>query len=398
VGPKIISKYEVIADAYAQVGEYDRAVEYYLKAYQFSGDSEYCIHLSSAYTQLRLYESALEWNLAVSDSMVNDSLLTSRAYLYKQNGRYEDAKECFEYVSDIVLDTLFVASCDSALRWIKNPPDVSVSNMTTLNTSYSEIAAIEYAQGLVFSSSRKNATGKNINPETGEPFFDLYKVKKHGESWGHVIPFSKNINSIRHEAAACFNTAENQIYFTRSGDRRYVKDRSKNVYHLKLYTTKKTKYGWARSAAFFLNDSIYSFAHPTLSQDGNVFMFSSDIPGGFGGADLYVSFRVGEKWTKPKNLGSSINTAGDEIYPYLSPGGALFFASDGHLGMGGYDVYRTRLENGGWAIPENLKYPVNSPQDDFALTEGHDSAYITSNRSGGVGKEDLYIITGLIIE
>lgn len=398
IGPKTIEKYEAIADAYLGVGEYDHANEYYQKAYQYSPDVEYCIKLSHSFTQLRAFEPALQWHLAIPDSLLTDSLIVSRAYLFKNNGRYEEAKECFEYVTDISDDSLFLASCDSSIKWMNADEKYAVINLRSLNTIYSEISPVEYAGGLVFSSTKPNATGKNINPETGEPFFDLYKVKRDGQNWGKIVPFSKNINSIRHEAAACFNGAENQIYFTRSGDRRYVKSRSKNVYHLKLYTAKKGKFGWGRSGAFFLNDSIYSFAHPTLSEDGNVFMFSSDIPGGYGGSDLYVSFRVGDKWTKPKNLGPNVNTSGDEVYPVLTSDGQLVFASDGLLGMGGFDLFRAQLKKGGWGVPENLRYPINSPQDDFALSIGRTNAYLTSNRIGGEGKEDLYLIKGLLFE
>ncbi|MCC6724308.1 MAG: OmpA family protein, partial [Saprospiraceae bacterium] len=137
----------------------------------------------------------------------------------------------------------------------------------------------------------------------------------------------------------------------------------------------------------------YSVAHPALSADGNKLYFTSDMPGGFGGMDLYVSEKDAGRWGPPMNLGPDVNTEGHEIFPYVAPDGKLYFASDGHVGLGGLDIfYTTSKENNVWSMPENLGYPMNTVSDDFSIVFNEEGTcgFLASDREGGVGHDDIY--------
>ena len=389
---KTLQKNKAIAEAYYQVGEYANAIVYYQKIHKHEQDIYSLLKIVESYQTIHDYDHALEWALKINQDQITDSLTYLKALLYKSVGKYELAKNHYELIYDLHIDTLFIPSCDSALLW-RNSPNGKIENLSRLNSEYSDNSPMFYNEGMVFASSRDNPFGKKHQGQTNEPFFDIYKTRlTKQKQWTNPISFSSNINSARHEGALCFNHDESILYFTRSSGNKYVKERGENVVHLKLFKSIKGKTGWKRPESFMLNDSVYSVGHPTISEDGQVFIFSSDMPGGHGGVDLYITFKVGDKWKIPVNLGPEVNTIGDETYPFLTRGGKLFFSSNGHLTMGGFDVFSCQFKEGTWTDVKNLKFPVNSSADDFSfiLDENGKRGIMSSNRLGGKGKEDLY--------
>jgi hypothetical protein len=157
---------------------------------------------------------------------------------------------------------------------------------------------------------------------------------------------------------------------------------------------KGKKYGKAVPMAF--NSDGYSTGHPAISKDGRLIVFSSDRPGGQGGSDLYMSYRNGDTWGEPENLGFRVNTAGDEMFPFLLDDGTLLFSSNGHAGLGGLDLFSAQQAEVGFVDVTNLGVPINSPQDDFSMivTSGG-RGYFSSNRSGGKGSDDIYFFQRL---
>jgi outer membrane protein OmpA-like peptidoglycan-associated protein len=143
----------------------------------------------------------------------------------------------------------------------------------------------------------------------------------------------------------------------------------------------------------FSSDS-FTCGHPSLSKDGQVMYFASDMPGGYGGKDLYfVTYsKRSKEWGDPVNLGPTINTAGDEVYPFIHEDGTLYFSSNGHIGLGGTDIYFSKGSATDWSTPLNMKSPINSGGDDFSLilSKDKESGYFTSNREGGKGQDDIY--------
>ncbi|MBK9017481.1 MAG: PD40 domain-containing protein [Saprospiraceae bacterium] len=207
--------------------------------------------------------------------------------------------------------------------------------------------------------------------------------------------FSNEINTKFHDASVAFSKNGEEIFFTRNNflDGKKEADDA-GIMRLKIFYARSEGEGkWGELQSLPFNSNEYSVAHPALSADGNKLYFASDMPGGFGGMDLYVSDKESGRWGPPMNLGPEVNTEGHEIFPYVAPDGKLYFASDGHVGLGGLDIYYTSLKEGDvWSAPENIGYPMNTVSDDFSIvfTEEGTCGFLASDREGGVGHDDIY--------
>ncbi len=285
-------------------------------------------------------------------------------------------------------------SCELAQKWKDNPTRHKVENVQQINTKdwdYAPSYADKKWNTLYFSSTRDGATGGTTDGGVGQLYADIFesKVDKNGK-WSTPAPLPSPINTKFNEAADVMNKKQSAMYFTRCGN-----EKNKHV-RCQLYMSLKKGAAWEEPVLLPFNIDSNNFGHPALSQDEQLIVFASDMAGGYGGLDLWIAKK--DKKTKefgtPVNLGPGINTAGDELYPSIHENGSLYFSSSGHLGMGGLDVFRA--ENKGeakWDNPTNLKYPLNSAGDDFAIIfEGKrdDKGYLTSNRLGGKGGDDIY--------
>ncbi len=270
----------------------------------------------------------------------------------------------------------------------------------TTNSKYSDYAPSFNNQGqLVFASSRKGNTGmsKTVHEWNEMPFLDLFSsdiIEENG-----IIKTPKKIkgkiNSKFHESSTSFSKDGQTVYFTRNNyTKRRLGKNSKGNILLKMYRATLNDDGvWTNIEELSFNDNEYSVAHPTLSADGKKLYFASDMPGTRGLSDLYV-VDVNEDGTfgEPKNLGDKINTEGRETFPYISDSGRLYFASDGHIGLGGLDVFVAVPEGDEFSIPYNVGRPVNGSTDDFTFVLNEDTkiGYFASNRAGGKGNDDIY--------
>ncbi|TXB64885.1 OmpA family protein [Phaeodactylibacter luteus] len=264
--------------------------------------------------------------------------------------------------------------------------EVSIT-MLPLNTAYNDFAPVCHPEGLVFSSDRQPT-------EEGRPAVKLY-LSRSGQEGGlkEAALFSIVPGSPGDEGTAAFNAAGDEVFYTRT---RFVKAKrgQEAARGLEIASGRLLPQGdWSSVETLPFSSDEYSVAHPAVSADGSRLYFSSDRPGGFGGKDIYLSVRAGAKWAEPVNLGPQVNTAGDELYPCLAEDGALFFASDGHIGLGGLDLFEVNEgDNGLWERPANLGAPFNSSADDFGLTwmPSAQEGYFSSNRDGGAGGDDIY--------
>lgn len=275
--------------------------------------------------------------------------------------------------------------------------EVSIYNETAINSRAFDFSPAFFGDTLVFLSSR-HAGPKD--PSTGQSFFDFYysPIGPNG-SLRTPRPFSINLNSAAHEGQAAFDMEAGKVYFTRNNLVNGVDPSAADgVVRMKIYEATLGFLDWERIRPLPFNSDAYNCMHPTISEDGNIMVFSSNRPGGKGGYDLYVSRKTGGQWSQPMNFGGRINTPGNEFFPFFHQSQTLFFASDGYKGYGGIDLYMVKgNEDGSWAEVVNLGEPFNSESDDFGLilSPKGKKGYFSSNRQGGVGGDDIYSFEAL---
>jgi len=399
-------KYVTIADEAFAADEYYKAVNLYKSAYsklaenpelkaRIAFNTGYCFRRISKPDHAELW-LAKSIELHHQDPMV---------YLYyadalRQDEKYEDAIEQYnkykEYISDDERADDGIRSCKLAMKWTESPTHYKVVNLAYINSEYSDYApafADSLELSMLFTSSREGSTGNRQHGGTGQQFADLYKtfVDETGR-WSEPVALDYIINTEDEEGAGCFNSDYTAMIFTRcdysekkeSTCKVYVAAINEDAYshpeHFKISAAKK---------------DTFLVAHPSLSSDGLRLYFVSDWEKGFGGYDIWYVERESkdESWgTEPINAGPVVNSKGNELYPYVRQDGVLFFASDGHHGMGGLDLYRINKDSKGKEQLLNLMYPLNSPMDDFGIVfrKNSETGYFSSNRKGTVGYDDIY--------
>ena len=271
---------------------------------------------------------------------------------------------------------------------------VVIRNLTRLNTEYFEFSPTYFKDGLVFVSSRRRIG--YIDKELGEPYFDLFftELQPDGNP-GRIKPFSMELNSPWHEGPVAFSEDFSRVYFTRNNyDAGGVITNDDGRVVLKIYEAKWGQYNdWSDVQEMAFNQNESTTMHPTLTPDGNRMFFASDRPGGFGQNDIYMVEKLNGKWSNPINLGPDVNTAGNEVTPFYHSSGYFFFASNGHPGKGGMDLFMIDMGNKKMGEVTNIGQPFNTPDDDFGFLM-HPSGtrgYFSSNRQDGLGKDDIYM-------
>lgn len=321
--------------------------------------------------------------------------------------RYEEAASAFLQYNQMVPDDdrgkMYYQFCIDIQDWLDLPEMAEIRNVDAVNTKYSDFGPAHYRNGIVFSSDRKSGSFESQTYGwTSFNYLNLFysEPEYSGSFWGAMGPpeiMENNFNQAYHDGPATFTADNRKVYITRTVARKGKKEDGIRTYLLKIFHANIEPDKKIRLEPFFLNSEEYSVAHPTLNKEGNIIVFSSDMPGGFGGADLYICKRENGQWVPPVNLGEQVNSMSDEVFPYLANDSLLYFSSDGHLGFGGLDVFKTRLNNEGWTSPENLKKPVNSSYDDFGIVFSNDlqSGFFSSNRPEGKGSDDIYAFRNL---
>ncbi|WP_207433520.1 OmpA family protein [Sabulibacter ruber] len=334
----------------------------------------------------------------------------------RQNGKYQEAKQAYQLFaqrdpSRRTEAQQLVQACDMAMSWINRPLPVDVTVDSTLSSKFSDFSPTFYKENLVFSSDRgQTSKSKKVYGWTGAPFLQLYQAQRQSNNtWGDIKPLEKSINTQFHNATATFSPSFEEIFFTRTKRvkkrvlpqelaeefnwQRYSKTED-FIDRLEIYTAVQEKGKWKEVKLFpHSKGESYSVGHPALSPDGTILYFASDMPGGYGQTDIYYSVRQGPgDWSVPINAGPTINTPGKEVFPVVQPDGRLFFSSDGHLGMGGLDIFSATGNGDAWVEVKNLYYPYNSPRDDFGLIFEKDSknGFLSSNRGGDGNSDDIY--------
>lgn len=325
-------------------------------------------------------------------------------YLYlaqamKSNEKYADAQKYFEKYEEIVPEDPRgkngASSCELAQEWLDNPTKFQLKNEKVLNSKESDFSptyADKLYNTIIFTSTREASTGKLQDNWTGQSFSDLYISKtdpKGAWSTPVLLDNDKVINTEANEGNPMVNSKFNQLYFTRCGNEKGT------LQGCQIMVSRRAGRSYGDPKPLSLGgDSTTVFGNPSISPDELTLFFSSDLKGGQGGKDLWMAMRKSpnDNFAKPQNLGPVVNTPGDEMFPFLRNDTSLYFASNGHPGMGGLDIFKTTYSNGQWTAPVNLQSPMNSAGDDFGLVyhPEEEKGFFSSNRKGGKGSDDIY--------
>lgn len=266
------------------------------------------------------------------------------------------------------------------------------------NSPYSEFAPSFYKEGVIFSSDRDTGNlARYRSTWNSKDFLDLYKVNVDSSSINFVAKFGDKINTRLHESTSITTNDGNTLYFTRNNfnEGKFVKD-EKGVIRLKIFRAELVDEIWSNIEELSFNNDSYSVAHPALSPDQKTLYFASDMPGTLGESDIFkVAINEDGSFGKPINLGDVINTEARETFPFVTSESILYMSSDGHPGLGGLDVFATKIADGKFdGYVANVGEPVNSKMDDFTFVFKEDTrtGYFASNRAGGQGADDIYAL------
>jgi len=392
------------ADRYYQNGEYSRAIALYEKRLRHKNDPQAMARLADCYRMTRNYAKAEQWYAKAVSSSTELEPVTYFNYgmVLKSNNKPDEAKVQFDkYIAKSPADKaaqVQVRSIADVREWLSQKPMYAVKNSVTLNSKESDFAPVFYKKGLAFISNRgeRDLLNGDNDAATNRAFLAIYysEIKESGDdsvNFRSAKRLPGKINKDFHNGPASITADGSLMAFNRVDG--YVRARNvQKVNRLKIYFSKQKGNSWSKPAPFAYNSDDYSVAHPALSGDGQQLFFSSDMPGGQGGKDLWMCKREGESWSAPVNLGSEVNTPGNEVFPYIRKDGTLYFSSDGHSGFGGLDVFSASNQNGKWSEVTNQGAPLNSPTDDFGIifNEQGSRGYFSSDRPGGKGGDDVY--------
>lgn len=390
------------ADQAFNAGEYFEAINLYKQAYmkvkENSKKAEVIYKTGLCYKKINDAPQAEVWfKKAVKVKYTNPLATLYFADALKQNEKYDEALIAYRDYLKLVPGDLRgkngVESCELASKWKNKPSRYDVENMAFFNSRESDFSTTfakkDYSI-VIFTSTRPASGGVEMSGATGQSFADLYTstCDRKGK-WSVPVPLGENVNTEHEEGTPTVTQKGNDMFFTR------CKIEKKVMNTCQIYSTVKRGMDWDIPVYLpIISDSVEA-VHPTISADELTLYFaSSDIPGGQGGKDIWMITRPSSKspWGEPINLGKEINTPGNEAFPVVREDGSLYFASDGHIGMGGLDIFKaTKGKSDKWVV-ENMKYPINSAADDFGIVfEGDmEKGFFSSNRMGGKGMDDVY--------
>ncbi|MBW2939065.1 OmpA family protein [Aureisphaera sp. CAU 1614] len=358
----ILSK---LGDSYYFNGEYEDAAKWYGALFSFSEDinKEYLYRYAQSLKTIGKYATADRIMERLNEKASKDD----RATLFSEERNY-----------------LKLIELQSGRFNVFTVP---------FNSKLSDFGPTLNGGEIIFTSNRETRTAsQRLHDWNDQPFSELYAILASEE--GEPRRYRSNINTRYHESTAVFTKDGQTMYFTRNNftNKKRKKD-GQGITNLKLYKSTRTEKGWGEAKELPFNSDNYSVAHPALSADEKALIFASDMPGGEGSSDLYKVSIDGDSYGEPVNLGDAVNTEGRETFPFIDTNGDLYFASDGHVGLGGLDIYVSELsEEGNYDKGFNIGAPVNSRNDDFSFVINSSTGlgYFSSNRPGGLGEDDIY--------
>ena len=389
-------------EKYLALGEYYDAANEFKTAYQKTPSKErdkrgqrarkmaFCYDRSLQTAKaIAAYRNAIRYNQATSDDLL------AYARLLLKNGNYKEAEAAFTQVLDSMPGNVLARNGLLSARQapaIKNEGSrYTVKKMDIFNSRRAEYCPMllgDESDQLYFTSSRNEAQGDELSGITGTKPADIFLSEEDDKGhWSRPEPVVGGLNTDYDEGACAFSTDGRTMYLTQcSTDPSYPR-------YAKIMTASRSDASWGKASELKLsNDTLSSFAHPAVSPDGEWLYFTSDMPGGKGGLDIWRVRLTAAGVGGVENLGEPVNTPGDEAFPAFRPNGDFYFSSNGHQGLGGYDIFIARVGNDHKYHLEHPGYPLNSQGDDFGITfEGpYNRGFFSSNRNDGRGWDHIY--------
>ena len=393
--------------------EFVKAADSYEKLVNNGKSSDYVIsQLAECYYNIYNTVAAEKWYATLVDETMDANIIYKYSQMLKANGKYKLSNKWMDKFSELRpadnRATAYMKDSNYLPKIISKGKRFNVQNLD-INSEYSDFGGSLNDNKLYITSSRNTVglfdLGRWLTQRisygwNNEPYLDIYSfdVTESG-SYINEDYLDSNINTKYHEGLASFDDKGN-MYITRESffENQYVKDLESNniISLLGIYKINKND---KNAVALNINSTEYSVKNPSISSDGKILYFSSDMPGGFGNFDIYKGdINANGDVKNVINLGQKINTEGQEMFPFIGNENNLYFSSDSQLGLGGLDVFFTKEVDGKWASVRNVGIPVNSNADDFAfnMNESSGTGFVSSNRSGGKGSDDVYSIKRLV--
>ncbi|MEO8932948.1 MAG: OmpA family protein [Xanthomarina sp.] len=396
------NKHTKDADSHFKKFEFIQAIEAYNKLVEKGeGDAYVYAQLAEAnYNIFSTTEAELWYSKALELDQNNPDMMFKYSQMLKANGKYDLSNQWMKKFADAKPKDeraiAFKANPDYIPGILQGEKLYEISSLD-FNSEFTDYGGTVHNGNLYFTSARNNAR-RNYG-WNNEPFLDIYRVAIGGDTVGIEAELVNGVNTKYHEGLVSFSPDGNTMYFSREsfseGD--FEQNKEAKTKTSVLYLFKATKDGdkWVNVQPLSLNNKEYSVKSPSVSKDGKTLYFSSDMPGGYGLFDIYKT-KIEEDGTlgEPENLGSKVNTEGQEMFPFISDKDVLYFSSNGHLGLGGLDVFYVS-ETGDIV---NAGVPVNSRADDlaFSINEETGQGFVSSNRPGGKGGDDIYALKRIV--
>lgn len=355
--------------------------------------------LGNAYYYNGAYEKASQWYERLFDSRDydNSEVMYRYAQALKSMGNYGESDKVMDKFSQLrpedVRSLRYKGNGDylEKIEAVSNRGDL---NLTSVNTELSDYGGSFYDSLFIFTSNRKIiGPTKDIHTWTDEPFSNIYQARVGSDYQLSDVRVLKGKKDVRYnESSAIITKDGSTLYFTRNDPD--IKRKNATGVILKIYRATYRDGKWSDVEALPFTSDQYNCAHPVLSSDEKALYFASDMPGGYGSSDIYVApINADGSIGKAENLGPHINTQARETFPYVSDTGLLYFASDGHLGLGGLDVFAIKIEDFARGEIVNVGRPINTKYDDFAYIQRDSNAFLSSNREGN---DQIYMFKELV--
>ena len=380
------------ANKYYELYAFKEAIKHYEDALATSPNNyDAASRLAECYRQIGNLNKARQWYAkAIQFPNVDPVDIFYYGQVLRAEGRYSEAKSRFlEYAkTEPTLGNHYADACDYALANAAGNSTLSVTPVNNINSSSADFAPAFYKNKLLFSTFRKG------NNNDSDAFNQLYISSRTGSQVGSPQPLRQSFQAIVNESNVSFSSDGRQVAYVKNNNNftSGIIPLIGSGVKLDIYTADaRSEKDWINEQTFPYNGRKYSNGYPHLSTDGNVLYFASDVPGGYGGFDIYACERTSSGWSEPINLGSEINTGGDEISPYID-NNTLYFSSNWHDGYGGLDVFKSDYINDEWKQAVNMGRGINSARDDydFIFNEIEKIGYFTSNRMSSMGYDDIY--------